>query len=190
MINSIIKKISQPGLWIVKSMLPCRDISQFIYEMVYKGGVSVDIYTNNKKEIQNEVVAMISQDCIDNASDENERNWFEQEMAEYNTHGFFWYPEEMNEYVSNGPFWANYAIIHEDNVLIHSNCVHSIALVEGIEKLWVEEEEDIPRIFKEIDSEAKDHNKTVLVFLSDSQLKSGVFANVHSIYGVFMPRDR
>ena len=190
MINSIIKKISQPGLWIVKSMLPCRDISQFIYEMVYKGGVSVDIYTNNKKEIQNEVVAMISQDCIDNASDENERNWFEQEMAEYNTHCFFWYPEEMNEYVSNGPFWASYAIIHEDNVLIHSNCVHSIALVEGIEKLWVEEEEDIPRIFKEIDSEAKDHNKTVLVFLSDSQLKSGVFANVHSIYGVFMPRDR
>ena len=179
--ESIIKKISQPGLWVVKSMLPCRDISQFIYEMVYKGGVSVDIYTNNKKEIQNEVVAMIRQDCINNASDENERNWLEQEMAEYNTHSFFWYPEEMNDYVGNGPFWSHYAIIKDDNLLIHSNCVHSIALVDGLEKLWIEEEINIPRIFTEIDSDAKDHKKTVLVFLTDSQLKRVVFAGVQIV---------
>ena len=179
--ESIIKKISQPGLWIVKSMLPCRDISQFIYEMVYKGGVSVDIYTNNKKEIQNEVVAMISQDCIDNASDENERNWLEQEMAEYNTHGFFWHPEEMNDYVGNGSFWSHYAIIKDDNLLIHSNCVHSIALVDGIERLWVEEEKEIPRIFREIDCDAKNHKKTVLIFLTDSQQKWGIIAGVQIV---------
>jgi hypothetical protein len=162
-------------------MQPCRDISNLIFEMVYKGGVSVDIYTTNKKEIQNEVVAMIRQDCVDSASDENERNWLEQEMEEYNTHGFFWYPEEMNDYVSDGSFWSNYAIIKDDNLLIHSNCVHSIALVDGIEKLWVEEEKDIPRIFREIDSDAKDNNKTVLVFLSDSQLKRSVFAGVQTV---------
>lgn len=179
--DSIIKNISQPGLWVVKSMQTCRDISEFIYEMVYKGGVSVDIFSTNKKDIQNEVIAMIRQDYIDNASDENERNWLEQEMAEYNTHGFFWYPEEMNDYVSNGLFWANYAIIHEDNVLIHSNCVNSIALVDGIEKLWLEKEIDIPRIFKEIDSDAKDHKKTVLVFLSDSLLKRSVFDGVQTV---------
>ena len=179
--ESIIKKISQPGLWIVKSMQPCRDISHFIYEMVYKGGVSVDIYSNNKKEIQNEVVAMISRDYIDNASDENERNWIEQEMAEYNTHGFFWHPEEMNDYVGNGSFWSHYAIIKDDNLLIHSNCVHNIALVDSIERMWVKEEKDLPRIFTEIDSDAKDHKKTVLVFLSDNQLKRGVFAGVQIV---------
>ena len=174
--ESIFKKISQPGLWIVKSMQPCRDISHFIYEMVYKGGVSVDIFSTNKKEIQNEVVAMISRDCIENASDENERKWIEQEMAEYNTHGFFWHPEEMNDYVGNGVFWSHYAIIKDDNLLIHSNCVHSIALVDSVERMWVKEEKDIPRIFTEIDSDAKAYKKSAIVFLSDSQLKRCVFA--------------
>ena len=47
--DSIIKNISQPGLWVVKSMQTCRDISEFIYEMVYKGGVSVDIYSTQKR---------------------------------------------------------------------------------------------------------------------------------------------
>lgn len=181
--DSLFQKLHKPGLWVVKSMRPCWDISHFIYEMVYKGGMSVDIFSTNKKEIQNEVVAMISQDCIDNASDENERNWLEQEMAEFNTHGFFWHPEEMNDYVGNGSFWSHYAIIKDDNLLIHSNCVHSIALVDSIERLWVKEEKDIPRIITEIDSDAKVYKKSAIVFLSESQLRWCVFAGAHSIYG-------
>lgn len=181
--ESIIKKISQPGLWIMKSMQPCRDISQFIYEMVYKGGMFVDIFSSNKREIKNEVVALIRQDCIDNVSDENERNWIEQEMSEYNTHGFFWHPEEMNDYVDNGVFWSSYAIIKDDNLLVHSNCVHGIALVDGLEKLWVEEEKDIPTKIKEVNSDAKVYKKSAIMFLSDSQLRWCVFAGAHSIYG-------
>lgn len=159
--------MSQPGLWFVKASRTGMNISKFVYELTYKGGISVDIYSSLKKEIQTEVISMIRSDCIGSASDENERNWLEQEMSEYNTHGFFWYPEEMNDYIDNGPFWSSYAIFKENGLRMLS-CVHRLILVDGLNDLEYEEETRLLNILAMIDVDAKQYQKSVVIFLSES----------------------
>ena len=161
----VIKKISQYGLWFVKASRTNMNISKFVYELTYKGGISVDIYSPMKKEIQNNVIGMIISDCIGSASDENERNWLEQEMSEYNTHGFFWYPEEMNDYIDNGPFWSSYAVFKKYNPRMLS-CVHRLILVDGLVNLEYEEETCLLNILAMIDVDAKIYQKSVVIFLS------------------------
>ena len=163
----VIKKISHPGLWLVKASRTGINISKFVYELTYKGGISVDIYSSVKKEIQTNVISMIRSDCIGSASDENERNWLEQEMSEYNTHGFFWYPEEMNDYIDNGPFWNSYAVFKEDSLRLLS-CVHRLILVDGLNDLEYEEETCLLNILAMIDVDAKMYQKSVVIFFSES----------------------
>ena len=74
----------------------------YIYDLAFELGLPIVVYSSStKKEIQNEVLGFIKAKCIEAASDELERNWLEQEMMEYNNHGFFFYPEELNDYVPN-----------------------------------------------------------------------------------------
>lgn len=163
----VIKKLSQPGLRFVKARGTGMNISKFVYELTYKGGISVDIYSCAKKEIQTNVISMIRSDCIGSASDENERNWLEQEMSEYNTHGFFWYPEEMNDYIDNGLFWINYAIFKENSLRL-LNCVHRVILVDDLKDLEYEGESRLLNILALIDIDAKQYQKSVVIFLSES----------------------
>jgi hypothetical protein len=163
----VIKKLSQPGLWFVKASKTDLNISKFVYDLTYKGGIPVDIYSTMKKIIQTEVIAMIRSDCIGSASDEKERNWLEQEMSEYNTHGFFWYPEEMNDYIENGQFWSFYAIFQEYGLRLLS-CVHRLILVDGLIDLEYEEESRILNILAMLDVDAKQYQKSVVIFLSES----------------------
>ena len=102
------EKIIQPGLWLVIAKQPIADVSRFIYEIGVELGQPLTVLTFAKKEIQNEVFALIRRDCLEGASDELEYNWLEQELSEYKTHGFLWHPEELNDYLPNGSFWSNY----------------------------------------------------------------------------------
>ena len=163
----VVKKLSQPGVWFVKASRTGMNISKFVYELTYKGGIAVDIYSYMKKEIQTNVISMIRSDCIGSASDENERNWLEQEMSEYNTHGFFWYPEEMNDYIDNGLFWINYAIFKENSLRL-LNCVHRLILVDDLKDLEYEGESRLLNILALIDIDAKQYQKSVVIFLSES----------------------
>ena len=103
--ESMMLKISEPGIWFMKSSEQITDISNLIYELSVKGCAHLFVNTQYLKEIKRDVVAKVMKDRLDEASDENERNWLEQEMSEYYEHGFFFYPEEMNDYVENGSFW-------------------------------------------------------------------------------------
>lgn len=94
------EKLNVPGIWFGCSEEPANQLSRYVYDLAVELGLPIVVYSNStKKEIQNEVLGFIKAKCIEAASDELERNWLEQEMMEYNNHGFFWYPEELNDYV-------------------------------------------------------------------------------------------
>ena len=159
-------KIIRPGLWFVKSRQPIMDVSRFVYEFAVELGVSVTIHSSANKAIQNEVVELIKKSCIENASDELEREWLEQELMEYNTHDHFWYPPELNQYTSKGFFWSNEVQCVDDKRLMLPSCSHDIVLVDDLSALWRENETDKHKMLLDTDKEAKDRNKTVIVFVS------------------------
>ena len=77
-----IKKLSESGLWFLRSKQPMEDISSLLYELAVKMGVPVTVLSQNKKQIQNAVIAKVRQDFIKSAHTECETNWLEDEMLE------------------------------------------------------------------------------------------------------------
>ena len=128
----MMQKISEPGLWFFKSYQPTTDIVNMVYELSVKSGVPVTVLSSCNKRIQQDIIARIRHNCIDTASNENERNWLEQEMAEYNAHGFFFHPQEMNVYVENGPFWSDYVHFDDEEWLNFSCCPYDVVLIDDI----------------------------------------------------------
>ena len=110
---------------------------------------------------------MVKKKFVDMASDELERNWLEQEMTEYNTHGQFWYPEEMNDYVPNGSFWSNYVFFDEFKILSFTNTFSNMYLIDNLSELWYDDKsEDILSRLPSIEKEAIEYKKTFIVFVS------------------------
>ena len=159
----IIKKLSESGLWFLRSKQPMEDISSLLYELAVKMGVPVTVLSQNKKQIQNAVIAKVRQDFIKSAHTECEKNWLEDEMLEYHTHGFFFYPEEMNDFLLNGPFWAEYVSFCDEDKIILSNCKHKTVLVEDINALCYDEEKVLPQIFTLNNEETIRNNYTVII---------------------------
>ena len=162
-----IEKLNKLGLWFVKTGQPCTELCRYVYELAVELGVPVVVYSSaSKKEIQNNVIEMVKKKCVDMASDELERNWLEQEMTEYNTHGQFWYPEKMNDYVPNGSFWSNYVFFDEYKVLSFTNSFPNLYLIDNLSELWYEDERDIFQSLPSIEKEAVEYQKTIIVFVS------------------------
>ena len=160
------EKIIRPGLWLVKSRQPVVDLSRFVYEFAVEMGEPVTIHSAAKKAIQNEVVALIKKNYIENASDELDREWLEQELMEYNTHDHFWYPPEMNQYTSKGLFWSHDAFFVDHEWLNLSSYSHDIVLVNELSALWWGNETDKHGILRMVEKEAKERKNTVIVFVS------------------------
>lgn len=169
--DSIIEKLSQPGLWFVKSRHTCMEISKFVYEIAYQIGLPVLLFTSCKREIQNNVIAMIGKDYVNSSSDENERSRLEHDIAEYNTHGIFGCQSEMNDYVENGSFWSGYAYIDDGWMLGFQNYYKRVIFVDGLEKLQAERETELSKIIQYNVEEAKTYDKTVIVFVSENYPK-------------------
>lgn len=161
------EKLSKPGLWFVKTRQPCTELCRYVYELAVELGMPVVVYSSaSKKEIQNNVIEMVKKKCVDMASDELERDWLEQEMTEYNTHGQFWYPEEMNDYVPNGSFWTNYVFFDEFKVLSFTNTFSKLYLIDNLSELWYDDESNLLRSLPSIEKEAVKYKKTFIVFVS------------------------
>ena len=162
-----IEKLNKPGLWFVKTGQPCTELCRYVYELAVELGVPVVVYSSaSKKEIQNNVIEMVKKKCVDMASDELERNWLEQEMTEYNTHGQFWYPEEMNDYVPIGSFWSNYVFIDVFKILSYTNSFSNLYLIDNLSELWYNDESNLLRSLPSIEKEAVKYKKTFIVFVS------------------------
>lgn len=158
-----IKKLSESGLWFLRSKQPMEDISSLLYELAVKMGVPVTVLSQNKKQVQNAVIAKVGQDIIKSAHTENEKNWLEDEMSEYHTHGFFFHPDEMNDYVPNGPFWSEYVSFCEEDKLVLGNCPHKTVIVEDINALYYDDERVLPQILTLNNEEAVRNHYTVIV---------------------------
>ena len=161
------EKLNKPGLWFVCSEHPASELKKYVYDFAVESGLPIVVYSDiPKKEIQNAVIDLIKTKCIENAENENERNWLEQEMMEYNNHGFFWYPEELNDYIPNGSFWRNYVDIDEFKVLSFTNCFSNLYLIENLSELWLDEDDYLSQDLILIEKEAIEYKKTVIVFVS------------------------
>ena len=157
------EKLNVPGIWFVCSKEPANQLSRYVYDLAVEFGLPIVVYSNStKKEIQNEVLGFIKAKCIEAASDELERNWLEQEMMEYNNHGFFWYPEELNDYVPNGSFWTNYVFFDEIKILSFTNSFSNIYLIENLSELWYDDECDKFQSLPSMEKEAIEHKKRLL----------------------------
>ena len=166
------EKLNKPGLWLVKTRQPCAELYKYLYDLAVEMGVPVAVFSSaSKREIQNNVIEMIQKKCVDMASDELERNWLEQEMTEYNTHGQFWYPEEMNDYVPNGSFWSSYVFFDEFKILSFTNTFSNLYLIDNLSELWYDDKsEDILSRLPSIEKDAVEYEKTLLVFLASSNI--------------------
>ncbi len=165
--DSQLQKLNKPGLWFVCSEHPASELKQYIYDFAVESGLPIVVYSGrSKKEIQNAVIDRIKTKCIENAENENERNWLEQEMMEYNNHGFFWYPEELNDFIPNGSFWRNYVCFDEFKILSFTNCFSNLYLIDNLSELWLDEEDSLSQDLISIEKEAIEYKKTVIVFIS------------------------
>ena len=163
------EKLNRPGIWFVYLKEPANQLSRYVGDLAVELGLPVVVYSNStKKEIQNKVLGFIKAKCIEVASDELERNWLEQEMMEYNNHGFFWYPEELNDYVPNGSFWTNYVFFDEIKILSFTNSFSNIYLIENLSELWYDDECDKFQSLPSMEKEAIEHKKTFIVFVSSN----------------------
>lgn len=168
-----IEKIIKPGLLFVKTRQPSTELCKYVYELAVELGLPVVVYSSaSKREVQNNVIEMIKKKCVDMASDELERNWLEQEMTEYNTHGQFWYPEEMNDYVPNGSFWSNYVFFDEFKILSFSNTFSNLYIIDNLSDLWYDEinDDNLSRL-PLIEKEAIEYKKTLVVFIASPNIE-------------------
>ena len=166
------EKLNEPGIWFVCSEKPANQLSRYIYDLAFELGLPIVVYSSStKKEIQNEVLGFIKAKCIETASDELERNWLEQEMMEYNNHGFFWHPEELNDYIPNGSFWSNYVFFDKFKILSFTNTFSNLYLIDNLSELWYDEinDDNLSRL-PLIEKDAVEYKKSLLVFLASSNI--------------------
>ena len=169
--ESMMRRMSEPGIWFIKSSHPTKDIGDLIYDLSVITGVPVSVVAPNNRQIQNDIIAKVMKDCIGQASDEVEKNRLESEMAEYNTHGLFFYPNRMNDYAINGSFWSDYVFFHENEWEYVINYPGRIIIVEDLYTLSFDGEKDIVKILKYNHKDAIEKNTCIIVFVQNQNLE-------------------
>ena len=161
------EKLNKPGLWFVCSEQPATELKQYVYDFAVESGLPIVVYSDiPKKEIQNAVINRVKTKYLENATDEKERDWLEQEMMEYNNHGFFWYSEELNDFIPNGSFWHNYVYFDEFEILSFTNCFSNLYLINNLSDLYSGDGHDMSHTLLSIEQEAVEYKKTIIVFVS------------------------
>lgn len=162
------EKLNKAGLWFVRSTLPSLELCRYVYDIAVELGNPIVVYSSiPKREIQNKIIDVIKRRRIEATTSELERNWLEDELSEYNSHGFFWYPKDMNDYVPNGSFWSNYVFFDEFKILSFTNDFSNLILIDNLSDLWYDDEsEDISSLLPLIEKEAIEYKKTIIVFVS------------------------
>ena len=161
------EKLNKPGLWFVCSEHPVSELKQYVYDFAVESGLPIVVYSDiPEREIQNAIIDRIKAKCLENAKNENERDWLEQEMMEYNTHGFFWYPEELNDYVPNGSFWTDYVFFDEFKILSFTNSFSHLYLIDNLSELSHDYGSDYSRALTSIEQEAVEYKKTIIAFVT------------------------
>ena len=149
-------------MWFVYSLQPTLELCRYIYQLAVEMGLHIRVYSSApEEEIQNSVFDLIKNNCIENATEETERNWLEQELKEYSTHGYFCSMEELNEYVPRGCFWNSNVIIDDFNIFNIYNS--NVQLIDNITELF-NEESDLSKVYQTLEQEAINYKKTIIIF--------------------------
>ena len=164
--DSMLQKVYELGLWFLKSSRPSRDICDLIYELSVKGGAHIFVKTQHNKEIRENVLAKVMKDCLDEATDQNERVWLEQAMSEYHEYGFFYYPDEMNDYIENGYFWS-YTVIMMDDLHEIGNYNNDLIILEDMNDLHYGDEKDLLTILQLNHKDAIDYKDTMIIIIQE-----------------------
>lgn len=161
------EKLNEPGVWLVRSTQPSLDLCRFVYDLAVELGKPIVVYSSTPtREIQNTIIDAIRNKRIEAATDELERNWLEDELSEYISHGFFWYPEDMNDYLPNGSFWSDYVHFDKFKILSFTNDFSNLILIDNLSDLWHDGEKETFRCLPDIEKEAIEFKKTIVVFVS------------------------
>lgn len=164
-----IEKLNRSGLWFVRSTQPSLELCRYVYDIAVELGKPIVVYSSlSQRDIQNNVIDDIKRKRIEATANELGRNWLEDELSEYNSHGFFWYPENMNDYLPNGSFWSNYVFFDSFKILSFTNDSSDLILIDNLSDLWYEDvrEGDKSSLLPLIEKEAIEYKKTIIVFVS------------------------
>lgn len=104
--SETLSKITQPGLWFVKSRQPLLNISSLIYRFVIDGCMSFTIYTTQEEILKNEVMHRFFNDQKKDYLDDI---WLDHELSEYSD---FETIHTCYDFIDNfNFFWESYIYI-------------------------------------------------------------------------------
>ena len=170
--DSMMLKVREPGMWFRLTSRPMTDISELIYELSVISGTPVNVITSFNRQLQKDIIAKVMNDCIGKASDENEKNWLESEMAEYNAHGLFFYPEEMNDFVEGRSFWTEYVYFRENQWEYIVNYSKEVIIVDDMNILsYYDDNGEVKELLKILQlnhKEAIEFGSSVIVFVHEN----------------------
>ncbi len=85
------EKLNKSGLWFVCSEHPATELKQYVYDFAVESGLPIVVYSDiPKKEIQNAVIDLIKTKCIENAENENERDFFSSGRRQNGNQNVIW----------------------------------------------------------------------------------------------------
>ena len=139
--NSLLSRLSAPGLWLMKSRNIVDDIGRHIHDLAVDGGLFLQVYSPHKDRIVNNVISMIIKDLQLGATSPDERYRIEKDISHYYECGHFAELEELNDYIPKGNFWEEQVRIQDFDPLFLSNCANKQAiLIDGLD-VFVNEHE-------------------------------------------------
>ena len=135
--DSMLQKVYEPGLWFLKSSRPSSDICDLIYELAVKGGAHIFVKAQQNKNIQRNVITRVMKDYLEEATDQNERNWMEQEIIGY----------------------------HEQHEIGNYN--NDIIILEDINDLQYGDEKDLLKILQLNHEDAIEYKDTMIILVQE-----------------------
>lgn len=132
--NSLFFRMSDPGLWLMKSRNIVDDIGRHIHDLAVDGGLFLQVYSPHKDRIVSNVISMIIKDLLLDATDPDERYRIEKDISHYYECGHFAELEKLNDYIPKGSFWEEQVRIQDFDPLFLSNCANEQAiLIDGLD---------------------------------------------------------
>lgn len=132
--NSLLSRLSAPGLWLMKSRNIVDDIGRHIHDLAVDGGLFLQVYSPHKDRIVSNVISMIIKDLQLGATSPDERDRIEKDISHYYECGHFAELEELNDYIPKGSFWEEQVRIEDFDPLFLCNCANEQAiLIDGLD---------------------------------------------------------
>ena len=159
--NSLFFRMSDPGLWLMKSRNIVDDIGRHIHDLAVDGGLFLQVYSPHKDRIVSNVISMIIKDLLLDATEPDERYRIEKDISHYYECGHFAELEELNDYIPK-----EQVRIQDFDPLFLCNCANEQAiLIDGLDVFVNEHDPSSIDTLLLANSLALQEKKSVFVFV-------------------------